>query len=135
MRRAMQCPNCGSMQMTHETRDETIRYKGEAITVHGLSENVCGECGETVFDPESYDRYRSASDGLIRSVNQRNAPNLRRIRKKLGLTQAEAGRLFGGGITAFSRYERGETQPPVSLVKLFIVLDRHPDLLDEIRAA
>ncbi len=121
--------------MTHEVRDETLRYKGESLTVHGLSGQYCRECGEAVFDPESYDRYRAASDGLITSVNRRSAPDLRRIRKKLGLTQAEAGKLFGGGVTAFSRYERGQTQPPVALAKLFLVLDKHPELLDEIRKA
>jgi HTH-type transcriptional regulator / antitoxin MqsA len=35
----------------------------------------------------------------------------------------------------FSRYETGKTKPPLALVKLFKVLDRHPDLLNEIRAA
>jgi HTH-type transcriptional regulator / antitoxin MqsA len=42
--------------------------------------------------------------------------------------------LFGGGANAFSRYETGKTIPPVALVKLFKVLDRHPDLLAEVRA-
>ncbi|MHB8765235.1 MAG: type II TA system antitoxin MqsA family protein [Deferrisomatales bacterium] len=131
----MRCPSCGSGSLAHGARDETIRYKGEAITVHDLAGHRCADCGETVFDPESYDRYRAASDGLISSVNRRNAPDLRRVRKKLGLTQAEAGRLFGGGVSAFSRYERGETQPPVALAKLFLLLDRHPELLDELRKA
>lgn len=34
---------------------------------------------------------------------------------------------------AFSRYENGKTKPPLSLVKLLIVLDRHPKLLNEVR--
>jgi HTH-type transcriptional regulator/antitoxin MqsA len=36
---------------------------------------------------------------------------------------------------AFSRYENGKTKPPLALVKLLKVLDRHPDLLDEIKVA
>jgi HTH-type transcriptional regulator/antitoxin MqsA len=51
------------------------------------------------------------------------------IRKRLKLTQEGAGRIFGGGITEFSRYERGDTKPPVALVKFFQVLDCHPELL------
>lgn len=39
---------------------------------------------------------------------------IRRIRKKLKLTQIEAGRLVGVGKIAFSRYERGETQAPAA---------------------
>jgi HTH-type transcriptional regulator/antitoxin MqsA len=57
------------------------------------------------------------------------------VRKKLALDQREAAEIFGGGINAFSRYENGKTRPPLALVQLFKVLDRHPELLDEIRAA
>ena len=57
------------------------------------------------------------------------------VRKKLDLDQREAGEIFGGGVNAFSRYENGNTKPPLALVKLLKVLDRHPDLLDEIRVA
>jgi HTH-type transcriptional regulator/antitoxin MqsA len=38
-------------------------------------------------------------------------------------------------INAFSRYENGKTKPPFALVKLLKVLDRGPDLLDEIKVA
>lgn len=55
------------------------------------------------------------------------------VRKKLALYQREAGEIFGGGVNAFSRYENGMTKPPLALVKLLKVLDRHPDLLNEIR--
>jgi len=41
---------------------------------------------------------------------------------------------FGGGTNAFSRYENGKTKPPLALVKLLMVLDRHPSLLNEVRA-
>ncbi|MBU1903658.1 MAG: type II toxin-antitoxin system MqsA family antitoxin, partial [Proteobacteria bacterium] len=34
---------------------------------------------------------------------------------------------------AFSRYERGKTQPPAPLVKLLKLMERHPDLMDEVR--
>ncbi len=39
-----------------------------------------------------------------------------------------------GGVNAFSRYENGKTKPPLPLVKLFNLLDRHPDLLGEVKA-
>ncbi len=57
------------------------------------------------------------------------------VRKKLDLDQREAAEIFGGGVNAFSRYENGKTKPPLALVKLLKVLDRHPDLLAEVRAA
>jgi HTH-type transcriptional regulator/antitoxin MqsA len=54
------------------------------------------------------------------------------VRKKLNLDQREAGEIFGGGVNAFSRYENGKTKPPLALVKLLRLLDRHPDLLQEL---
>jgi HTH-type transcriptional regulator/antitoxin MqsA len=57
------------------------------------------------------------------------------VRKKLNLDQREASEIFGGGVNAFSRYETGKTKPSLALVKLLKVLDRHPDLLNEVRAA
>jgi HTH-type transcriptional regulator/antitoxin MqsA len=56
------------------------------------------------------------------------------VRKKLDLGQREAAQLFGGGVNAFSRYETGKTRPPLALVKLLKLLDRHPELLSEVRA-
>ena len=53
-------------------------------------------------------------------------------KKKLGLNQAQAGQLFGGGATAFSDYDRGKTQPHKSTLLLLKLLDRHPDLLEEL---
>ena len=60
---------------------------------------------------------------------------MRDIRRKLGLKQAEAGKLFGGGVSAFSEYECGKTQPHKSTVLLLKLLGKHPELLDEVRAA
>lgn len=57
------------------------------------------------------------------------------MRKKLALDQREAAEIFGGGVNAFSRYETGKTKPSLALVKLLRLLDRHPELLDEVRAA
>ena len=57
------------------------------------------------------------------------------VRKKLDLDQRQAAEIFGGGINAFSRYENGKTKPPLALIKLLKVLERHPDLLNEVRTA
>jgi HTH-type transcriptional regulator/antitoxin MqsA len=56
-----------------------------------------------------------------------------RVRKRLALDQREAAEIFGGGVNAFSRYAYGKTKLPLALVKLLKVLERHPDLLAEIR--
>jgi HTH-type transcriptional regulator/antitoxin MqsA len=50
----------------------------------------------------------------------------------LGLTQAEAGRIFGGGVNAFSRYERGATKPSTQMRKLLKIVEKHPELIREL---
>lgn len=62
-----------------------------------------------------------------------DAALLRSVRKRLGLTQRAAARLTGGGHNAFSRYERGEATPLPAVVNLFRLLDKHPELLAELR--
>jgi HTH-type transcriptional regulator/antitoxin MqsA len=75
-------------------------------------------------------------DAGIQPAGQRVDPGfITNVRKKLALDPREAGEIFGGGVNAFSRYENGRTKPPLALVKLLKVLDRHPDLLDEVRSA
>jgi len=49
-------------------------------------------------------------DAFCAMVDQEIPDNVRDIRKKLSLKQAEAGKLFGGGASAFSEYERGNTE-------------------------
>jgi len=56
-----------------------------------------------------------------------------KVRKKLSLDQKQAAELFGGGVNAFSRYETGKTKPPLALVQLLKLLDRHPEQLEELR--
>ena len=57
---------------------------------------------------------------------------LANVRQRFKLTQQQAAKVFGGGTNAFSRYESGKTKPPLALVKLFRILDKHPDLFQEV---
>ena len=130
----MKCPACGHSQMEHKTRDETLSYENQSLTLHAMCGEFCPVCGEGVWDAESYRRYAEAQAALIRSVKGDVAGEIRRIRKGLKLTQAQLAKAFGVGKVAFSRYERGETRPPVPVVKLLKLLERHPDLLEEIHS-
>jgi HTH-type transcriptional regulator/antitoxin MqsA len=129
----LQCDN-GTL-LEHTTRDLTFAYRDHAMTVPQISGWHCPSCHECEFDDGEGKRYSDSVDAFCASVDQEIADSLRVIRKKLGLRQADAGKLFGGGATAFSEYERGKTLPHKSTVLLLKLLDRHPELLDEIRAA
>ncbi|MCF7996920.1 MAG: type II toxin-antitoxin system MqsA family antitoxin, partial [Chromatiaceae bacterium] len=112
-------------------------------SLDGLTQEVsdvrgwfCDQCGEIDFaDSDSAARYASAMDDLVIERRRQRGKEVRRIRTRLRLTQKAAAEVFGGGVNAFSRYERGEVDPPRALVKFLRVLDRHPELLDEAKQA
>lgn len=132
----MKCPNCGEAYLVHEARDLPYTYKGKTTTLNGIVGDFCPTCNEGVLSPEAIDRFGQLVCEFQREVNSHSVTPefLLKVRKKLGLGQREAGEIFGGGVNAFSRYENGKAEPPVSLIKLFRLLDHHPELLDEIRA-
>ena len=51
---------------------------------------------------------------------------IRAIRQSLGLTQAEAGEILGGGPRAFTKYEAGTVKPAASVVNLLRLLEAKP---------
>jgi HTH-type transcriptional regulator / antitoxin MqsA len=131
---ARKCVNCSSRKAMLRFEDESfeIEHAGMATVVKGLSGWRCGRCREVEFDAASAARYSAASDELVRRARVMQSHEIRRIRRKLGLTQLAASRLTGGGHNAFSRYERGEVTPMASVINLFRLLDRHPELLKDL---
>ena len=133
----MKCPNCGAAELAHDTRDMPYTYKGESTVLPQVTGDFCPACDESVLDAAESRRTMNLMLAFNKQVNASivDPDFIVSVRKKLDLDQREAGEIFGGGVNAFSRYENGKTKPPLSLVKLLKVLDRHPDLLDEIRVA
>ena len=133
----MQCPCCGAAELARETRNLTYIYKGQATVIEGVTGDYCPACGEAVLDRLNGNRYGAMSAAFRRQINGAlvDPSFIADVRRKLDLDQQQAAEIFGGGVNAFSRYENGDAKPSVALVKLLRVLDRHPDLLAEVRAA
>ena len=133
----MKCPACGAAELTHDTREVPYTYKGETTHIPNVQGDFCPACGEIVLTQAHGDRYSELVGLFQRQVNAAyvDPDYIAKVRKKLDLDQRQAAELFGGGVNAFSRYENGKTKPPLALVKLFKLLDRHPDLLTEIKSA
>lgn len=131
------CPACGEAGLTHAVRDLPYTYKGRKVLIEAVEADWCDACGESLTGPGETGQVMAAMRTFQQQVNAAMvSPDfIRAVRDKLALDQREASAIFGGGINAFSRYETGKTRPPVAMVKLLKLLDRHPDLLDEIRAA
>ena len=133
----MKCPSCGAAELIHDTRDVPFTYKGESTIIPAVTGDFCPACNEIVLDRENGDRYGDLIGQFRRQVNAAfvDPEFIAKMRKKLDLDQREAGEIFGGGVNAFSRYELGKAKPPLALVKLLKVLDRHPELINEVKAA
>jgi HTH-type transcriptional regulator / antitoxin MqsA len=133
----MKCPTCGAATFKRETRNVTYTYKGETTVIPKVTGDFCASCDESVLDAAQSRRSMKLMLAFSQKVNAAyvDPTFIVKVRKKLDLDQRQAADIFGGGVNAFSRYENGKTKPPLALVKLLRVLDRHPDLLDEVRAA
>ena len=131
----MKCPVCGAAELIHDTRDLPYTYKGENTVIPAVTADFCPACNESITDMVETERVMREMQTFNKQVNAAivDPAFIVNVRKKLNLGQREAAELFGGGINAFSRYENGKTKPPLALVKLFKLLDRHPDLLTEVR--
>ncbi|MXN78921.1 YgiT-type zinc finger protein [Burkholderia sp. 4701] len=133
----MKCPACGAAKLVRDTRDIPYTYKGESTMIPAVTGDFCPACGESVLDMAEATRFGEAVTAFNKQVNATivDPKFIATVRKKLSLDQREAAEIFGGGVNAFSRYETGKTKPPLALVKLLKVLDRHPELLAEVRAS
>ncbi len=126
------CPFCKGGFLERKTIPEKYEYKGHEIEFAQPGE-YCDLCGEAVLSGNDLKinrkllhDWQTKADGFLPS------DEVRRIRKKLGLTQHQAAEVFGGGPNAFSRYERGESLQLKSTDNLLRLLDKYPHLLDEI---
>jgi HTH-type transcriptional regulator/antitoxin MqsA len=133
----MKCPICGQAELVRDTRDVPYTYKGHTTIIKGITGDYCQACGEAIYSYEETGRLFEAMKAFKQKIDpdQVEPEFIEHVRKKLALNQREAGELFGGGINAFSRYETGKATPPRPLVQLFKLLDRHPELMDELKSA
>jgi HTH-type transcriptional regulator/antitoxin MqsA len=126
------CPLDGTV-MRREERPLTLTYKNESAAFN-MPGWYCPECGEGIHSGEDMkisDRMlnslKALCDGLLRPEE------IRRIRKKLHLTQETAGNIIGGGRRAFQKYEASDLVPNRALCNLLTVLDHYPDALKIIK--
>jgi HTH-type transcriptional regulator/antitoxin MqsA len=125
-------PETGEI-LTRQVRPFTVTYKGESMIVDlpGYYP-ASGDEGVHVGDD------MIAVDAAVRALKEKidgvPAPaTIRRMRTKLKLSQREAGSLFKVGENAFDKYERGLIEPSGPTIQLMTLLEKHPELLDELR--
>jgi HTH-type transcriptional regulator / antitoxin MqsA len=121
-------PETGA-QLHRGVRPLTLTYKGESITVdmpgwYGQNPEEGVHSGEDMkVSDRALVRLKAQAEGLLQPEE------IKRIRKKLKLTQSEAGELIGGGLRAFQKYESGDQLPSRAISNALVLLDRDPPAL------
>jgi HTH-type transcriptional regulator/antitoxin MqsA len=128
-----ECLSCGQKEMVYAVRDVSYIYKGHETVIPKVKGWHCTLCREVEFEAGEGVRFAEVIEKHASEINLMEAAEILRIRKKLKLTQQEASLLTGGGQNAFSRYERCKVKPMQAVVNLFKLLDKHPDLLSELK--
>ena len=117
-------------RLMRDIRPFTITYQGHSKTFDMPGWYPAGK-GEATFTDEDLKIYDKAIKELKAEAEHLLLPaEIRSIRKRLKLTQVQAGNILGGGKKAFQKYESGETLPSRAISNLLRVLSKEPSLLN-----
>ncbi|WP_366555130.1 type II toxin-antitoxin system MqsA family antitoxin [Aquibaculum sediminis] len=127
------CPKSGH-PMVRDIRPMTIEYQDHSLEVD-MPGWYCEHCGEGVHtgkdmivSDRALNRLKAQVEGLLLPET------VKRIRKRLKLTQREAGTIIGGGPNAFQKYESGEILVSKAVASALLLLDRNPENLAILRS-
>lgn len=130
MSNQLKCPVCGGEKLTAATHSLALQHAGQEILVSGLEHYDCATCGA---DPAFPDQVRRNDlkilDARREAQKLLTGAEIRQIREGLGVSQAEAAAIFGGGAHAFSKYERGDVMQSVPMDRLLRVARAFPQVV------
>lgn len=109
MSKPMRCDECGEKAVVAkvlETYAEDLDHDGRKyrVEVRDLPVFECAACGEIEMDTDAAGRLY---DALRDAVGIMPAPEIRKRRKELGLTQEAMASLLGVAVSTLSRWETG----------------------------
>lgn len=117
------CPICDHGNMVaFDDGTYKFRYKRKVHKVLGTHYAKCESCGATgylhgqlEYNKNLIEEYQSKIVSII------SPSKILDLREKYNLTQEKASKIFGGGINAFSKWERGEVVPSEPTAKLMLL--------------
>lgn len=128
------CPTCGT-EMVEKRGKQRLPVNGEEVTVPAVAHLSCPKCHEVVF--RSRDARRLTEDAIAiyrRKHGLLSADQIRSIRGRYTLTQAEFGRLLRLGANTLSRWESGRNVQTEAMDTLLRVIRDVPGSIDYLRA-
>ncbi len=128
------CPETGDM-MERDVRPMTIEYQGMKATFN-MPGWYCPTCGEGIHDGKEMKLADRALNLLKAKEKGYLTPDkIKKLRRKLKLSQADAGELIGGGPRAFQKYESGDILPSRGILSALVLLANDPSRVQELREA
>ena len=126
------CPETGA-PMYRGVRPMTLTYKGESLTFD-MPGWYCDQSEESIHTGEDM-KISDRKLNLLKARSEKllEPEEIRRIRKKLHLSQEVAGLLIGGGPRAFQKYESGDLLPSRAVSSALMLLDHDPVALSVLK--
>ena len=123
------CPACKAGQLHTVIRTRDFRPRGKLVTVELLTSR-CDACGvETTRAIQHGENLRRLAARKTQYGDMLLGEEIVGLRKRYGLTQLAAARVFGKGKIAFSRYENEVTYPDASTTLLLTMAIEKPNSL------
>ncbi len=127
------CPICDEGSLHSQIGKNAVDYKGQTTELD-LHYSVCDSCGSEQADAsQTRDNkrimlaFKKQVDGLM------SGAEVRALRKRFSLSQAEAAKLFGGGPVAFSKYESDDVAQSEAMDRLLRLVSSVPNALQNLR--
>ena len=127
------CPECGSPMREKKGRLK-LPVNGEEIAVPEATHLRCPKCDEVVLRFDDARRVRQRALEIYRAkYGLLSADDIRSVRERFGLTQAELARLLRLGGNTISRWEAARNVQTASMDMLLRMIRDLPGSLDYLR--
>ena len=127
------CPECGT-PMKERRGKLRLPVNGEEITVPEATHLICPRCHEVLLRSDDARRLRRGALEIYRAkYGLLSADDIRSIRERLDLTQAELAHLLRLGGNTISRWESARNVQTASMDMLLRMIRDLPGSLDYLR--
>jgi len=127
------CPSCGTL-MRLAKGILKFPVNGEDLSVADSSHLKCPKCKEVVLRLDEARKLRErANDAYRKKYGLLSSNEIRSLRERIGLTQAELAQLLGLGQNTLSRWEAGRNVQSVAMDYLLRLVRDLPGTLDYLR--
>lgn len=126
------CPVCRKGHLEAAERVRVFEPHGKRVEVT-LQTSVCNACGETTTKASQHkENLRVLAERKVHYGDLLMGEEILALRKRYGLTQQQASKVFGKGKIAFSRYESETTYPDESTTLLLKLAMERPDVMKDL---